>query len=77
MTNKEVEDFCTGIGSLVWKSNFEQFCKECGFNPDHLYAQEKWEEFKCLNKYLSKFDNELLTQLVRSGLKLPTQSIPA
>lgn len=77
MTNQEVENFSTGISCIAWNQTFEQFCDICGFNPNHLYSEQKWEEFKELNKYLAKFDNELLTTIVRNGLKLPTTNIPA
>ncbi|BAZ18497.1 hypothetical protein NIES4071_103820 (plasmid) [Calothrix sp. NIES-4071] len=77
MNNQEVENFCTGISCIAWNHTFEQFCDICGFNSNHSYSQQKWEEFRELSKYLAKFDNELLTTLVRSGLKLPITYIPA
>lgn len=57
-------------------NTYEQFCAKCGFREDY-YSEQKWEEFKQLSMALTKFDNEIMTTLVRSGLGLPNIYIPA
>lgn len=71
MTNQEVEKFCTGISSFAWDKDFEKFCETCDFDPRYSYSMEKWQQFKELNQLLSKFDNNVMTKIVRTGLKLP------
>lgn len=77
MTNQQIEQFCMGLGSFAWNNNFEQFCQLCGFNPDHQYSMEKFKKLSELNQLLSQFDNEIMTKIVRAGLKLPTEKVEA
>lgn len=69
MNNSEVQQFCTAISTFAWENDYSQFCEVCGFNRD-FYSEQKWQEFKELNKLLSKFDNSTMTRMVRTGLKL-------
>lgn len=71
MENSEVQRFVTAISTFAWKNDYKQFCQTCGFNPDHYYSEEKWREFKELNRLLGRFDNNIMTNIVRMGLKLP------
>lgn len=73
MNNKEVENFCTGVGNFAWNNDFEQFCEVCGFDPNHAYSMGKWEQFRALNRLLSEFDNNIMTKILRTGLKLPPE----
>lgn len=75
MTNSEIQQFCTGISTFAWEKDYFEFCQVCGFNPNHFYSEEKWQEFKELNRLLSKFDNNVITRIVRTGLKMPIDEV--
>ncbi|NJN07508.1 MAG: hypothetical protein HC815_05775 [Richelia sp. RM1_1_1] len=71
MDGTEIQKVITGISTFAWEKDYRQFCQVCGFNPEHPYSEEKWRDFKELNRLLGRFDNKIIIKIVRTGLKLP------
>jgi hypothetical protein len=72
LTEHNVHQFIPAISSLHWRINFYEFCHLLDLNPKYRYAEEKWEQFKLLNKGLSYFDPQTL-----SINSLLTNSLPS
>lgn len=70
MDNAEVQKFIRAISTFAWENDYSQFCQVCGFRED-FYSEEKWQEFKELNRLFGRFDNNTMTKIIRTGLKLP------
>ena len=60
-----VHDFAQGLGSAAWNMNLSRFCQVLGWNDDD-YAAGKFQDFQQLARLLGRFDDAVLTALLRA-----------